>query len=201
MPIDASRVIAETRAWVDHAVVGLNLCPFAKAVQVKERIRYVCSEAATEEALLSHLREELMLLQRADPAQVETTLLIHPKVLADFTDFNQFLGVVEASVEDLGLVGVLQVASFHPHYQFAGTRADDLGNATNRSPHPCLHLLREDSIERAVAASAQPESIYENNMRTIQALGAQGWAQLQARCRREAGSNTDVEGPYEERRD
>jgi hypothetical protein len=201
MSIDAARAIAETRAWVNHAVVGLNLCPFAKAVQVKERIRYVCSEATTEEALLSHLREELMLLQRADPAQVETTLLIHPEVLADFTDFNQFLGVVDASVEDLGLDGLLQVASFHPHYQFAGTRADDLGNATNRSPHPCLHLLREDSIERAVAAFAQPESIYENNMQTLQALGAQGWAQLQARCRREAGSNIDSEGLRDERRD
>lgn len=192
MPIDAKRVIAETRAWVTHAVVGLNLCPFAKSVQVKERIRYVCSDAGTEEALLARLCEELLLLRDADPDRVETTLLIHPQVLTDFVEFNQFLAVVDAAVKNLGLQGELQVASFHPDYQFAGTCADELSNATNRSPYPCLHLLREDSIEKAVAAFARPESIYETNLRTLQALGPQGWAQLQARCRLEAAGDTDT---------
>jgi hypothetical protein len=201
MPIDARRVIAETSAWVTHAVVGLSLCPFAKAVHAKERVRYVCSDAGTEEALLTRLCEELLLLRDADPDRVETTLLIHPQVLTDFAEFNQFLALVDAAVEDLGLQGELQVASFHPDYQFAGTRADELSNATNRSPYPCLHLLREESIERAVAAFARAESIYETNLRTLQALGPQGWAQLQARCRLEAASDTDTPQTGEAQRD
>lgn len=201
MPNDARRVIAETRAWVTHAVVGLNLCPFAKSVQVKERIRFVCSDARTEEALLARLCEELLLLRDADPDRVETTLLIHPQVLTDFVEFNQFLAVVDAAVKDLGLQGELQVASFHPDYRFAGTRADELSNATNRSPYPCLHLLREGSIERAVAAFTRPESIYETNLRTLQALGPQGWAQLQARCRLEADGDTDTAQTHEAQRD
>lgn len=192
----AETVIAETRAWVDRAVIGLNLCPFAKAVQVKSQIRYVVTDAADTDALVEALRAELRLLADADPAQVETTLLIHPRVLTNFLDFNEFLGVADAALEALGYAGVLQVASFHPQYQFAGTAADDVTNATNRSPYPTLHLLREESIDRAVVAFPEAESIYERNIRTLQALGAQGWAALQERCRRDAADAKD-----EDRRD
>jgi uncharacterized protein len=135
---------------------------------------------------MATLCEELQFLAAADPAAVDTTLLIHPRVLTDFADFNAFLGAVDAAVLELGLEGVLQVASFHPQFQFAGTEPDDLGNATNRSPHPCLHLLREDSIARAVEAFPEPEAIFEANIRTLQALGRQGWSELQAACRRDA---------------
>ena len=189
-------VIAETRAWVDRAVIGLNLCPFAKAAQVKDQIRYAVSDATDAEALLDTLREELRLLAGADPAQVETTLLIHPRVLTNFLEFNEFLGVADAALEALGYAGVLQVASFHPQYQFAGTAADDVTNATNRSPYPTLHLLREASIDQAVAAFPEAKTIYERNIRTLQALGPQGWAALQEQCRGDAenSNNQDRRG-------
>ena len=189
-------VIAETRAWVDRAVIGLNLCPFAKAVQLKNQIRYVVTDATGTDALLEALRKELRLLADADPAQVETTLLIHPGVLADFLDFNDFLDVADAALEALGYAGVLQVASFHPQYQFAGTAADDVTNATNRSPYPTLHLLREESIDRAVAAFPETEAIYERNIVALQALGAEGWAALQTQCKRDAegSKNKDRRG-------
>ncbi len=181
----AEAVIAETRAWVDRVVIGLNLCPFAKAVQARNQIRYCVSDAAGPEALLDALREELRFLAGADPARVETTLLIHPRALADFAHFNEFLGDADAALESLGYGGVFQVASFHPQYRFAGTRADDVTNATNRSPYPMLHLLREESVDRAVAAFPEAKEIYGRNMRTLRALGAQGWAALQAQCMRD----------------
>lgn len=193
MTFAADTVIAETRAWVDRAVIGLNLCPFARAVQVKNQIRYAVSDATDPDALLATLREELHLLAGAEPARVETTLLIHPCVLTNFLDFNDFLGAADAALEELGYAGVLQVASFHPQYQFAGTAADDVTNATNRSPYPTLHLLREESIDRAVAAFPEAETIYERNLRTLQALGPQGWAALQAQCRSDAADAEDEE--------
>jgi hypothetical protein len=180
-------VIAETRAWLVRAVIGLNLCPFAKAVHSKQQVRYVVSNASDAATLLGALRDELRRLAEADPAVVDTTLLIHPHALTDFADYNDFLGEADAAVAELGYEGLLQVASFHPQYQFAGTTSDDVTNATNRSPYPTLHLLREDSIERAVAAFPEPEAIYENNMRTLEALGAEGWAELQEQCRKDAG--------------
>ena len=180
------RVIAETRAWVDRAVIGLNLCPFAKAVQLKNQVRYVASDATDVDALLASLQDELHWLAKADPTQVDTTLLIHPQVLTDFDDYNDFLDEADAAIEQCGYAGVLQVASFHPRYQFAGTAADDVTNATNRSPYPTLHLLREASVERAVQAFPQAEAIYETNMRTLERLGPEGWADLQAQCRRDA---------------
>lgn len=186
MTPDPQQAIAETRAWVARAVIGLNLCPFAKAAQVKDQIRYVFSDTTDPHALLSTLRDELTLLSQADPAQIETTLLVHPGVLTDFLDFNDFLGVADDALQDLGLEGVLQIASFHPDFQFAGTRREDMGNATNRSPYPCLHLLREESIERAVASFPEPEAIFEANIRTLEALGPQGWADLQDACRHDA---------------
>lgn len=175
---DAERVIAEMRRWVDRAVIGLNLCPFAKSVQVKGQVRYVVSRATEPEALLQELAQELQQLAQADPEAVDTTLLIHPGVLQDFYDFNDFLGAAEALVEDLGLEGELQVASFHPQFRFAGTAEDDIGNHTNRAPYPTLHLLREASIERAVEAIPHPESIYEANIATLKRLGPEGLARV-----------------------
>lgn len=183
---DAARAIAETRAWVERAVIGLNLCPFARAVQSKGLVRYVVCEAPDAEGVLAALQAAMASLAAADPAQVDTTVLILTHALADFAGYNDFLGAADAALEALGLTGVLQIASFHPHYRFAGTRADDLGNATNRSPWPLLHLLREASVDRAVAAFPEAEAIYERNIATMQALGPDGWAALQARCRQDA---------------
>jgi len=180
--------LAETRAWVERAVIGLQLCPFARAPQVKGQVRYVVSEASNTATLLEALIDELQRLADEPAERVETTLLIHPYVLADFADYNEFLAVAEAAVLELGLEGVLQVASFHPRYQFAGTSADDLGNATNRSPHPTLHLLREASIERALTAFPDPAAIFEANITTLEKLGADGWAALQQQCRDDAAN-------------
>ena len=186
MDISEPQVIAETRAWIARAVVGLNLCPFARAVQVKDQIRCVATDARDAEALLARLCDEMHRLAEADPAQIETTLLVHPQVMTDFLDFNDFLEIADAALEELGYAGVLQVASFHPQFQFAGTEPDEIGNATNRSPYPTLHLLREDSVERAVAAFPEAAAIFENNIRTLEQLGAQGWADLQTQCRLDA---------------
>ena len=176
--ITDSPALNQTRAWVERAVIGLNLCPFAKAPQVKGLVRYVESEATDPAGLLTDLMEELQRLAKAPPERLETTLLVHPKVFTDFADFNEFLGVAEDTVADLGLEGVIQVASFHPDYRFEGTAADDITNATNRSPHPTLHLIREDSIDRAVASFPEAETIYEANMATMERLGHNGWADL-----------------------
>lgn len=187
---DARRVLAETRAWVERAVIGLNLCPFARAVQAKGQVRYAFSDARQPAALRADLERELLALAAADPRETDTTLLVHPGALADFGDYNDFLDEADAALEALGLAGVLQVASFHPDYRFAGSTADDIDNATNRSPYPTLHLLREDSIDRAVAAFPDPASIYENNIRRLRALGPAGWAALQAACRADADAST-----------
>lgn len=182
-----SHVIAETRAWLVRAVIGLNLCPFARAVHTRNQVRYVVSSATDSETLLAELCDEMHRLVEADPERVDTTLLIHPRVLQDFLDFNDFLGVADAALKKAGLEGVLQIASFHPRYQFSGSPADDVTHATNRSPYPTLHLLREQSIDRAVTAFPQAEAIYEANKCTLQALGADGWASLQALCKADAG--------------
>ena len=176
-PVDP---LAQTRHWLERAVIGLNLCPFAKSVHAKGQIRYVLSPATTTEALLSELLAELQFLATADVEQVETTLLVHPMALGDFLDFNDFLGSAEAALEALDLDGVLQIASFHPQFQFAGTAPDDMGNCSNRAPYPTLHLLREQSIDRAVAACPDPEAIYERNIETLEALGPTGWDLLLA---------------------
>jgi len=176
-----SPAIKQTRAWVEQAVIGLNLCPFAKGPQVKGLVRYVQSQATDPAALLSDLKDELQRLAQTSPEQLETTLLIHPQVLTAFEAFNDFLDEAEEAVSELGLEGVIQVASFHPDYRFAGTATDDITNATNRSPHPTLHLIREDSIDRAVEAFPQAESIYEANMATLERLGHEGWNTLAQR--------------------
>jgi hypothetical protein len=170
--------IAATKHWLEKAVIGLNLCPFAKAVHLKQQIRWALSPARDTEALLADLVRELQILAAADPEQTDTTLLIHPQALTDFLDYNDFLDLADAVIEELGLDGVLQVASFHPDYQFEGTEPDDPANLSNRSPYPTLHLLREDSIERAVAAFPDAAEIYERNIETLQRLGLAGWRAL-----------------------
>lgn len=174
----SEEVVAATRTWLEKAVIGLNLCPFAKAVHVHDRIRYCVSAATSEAQLLAELMTQLRALDDADPAQIETTLLIHPQVLADFADYNEFLARADDAVRELGLEGVMQVASFHPRYQFEGTGPDDIENYTNRSPYPMLHLLRESSVERAVSTYPDTEDIYRRNIATLRALGHEGWRRL-----------------------
>ena len=171
-------VIAVTTRWLERAVIGLNLCPFAKAVHVKRQIRYVVSAATTPEALADNLQHELEFLAEASAEQIDTTLLIHPQVLTDFLDFNDFLGVADGIVDELELDGILQVASFHPQFQFEGTEPNDITNYTNRAPYPTLHLLREDSVERAVAAFPDEQAIAETNIGTLEKLGLDGWKAL-----------------------
>jgi len=163
---------------VRRAVVGLNLCPFARAVDVKDQVRYVHSDATDAETLLATLCVELQRLADTAPEQVDTTMIVHPRVFADFEDFNDFLELADAAVEDLNLDGILQVASFHPQFQFADTDPDDITNATNRAPWPTLHLLREESVDRAVAAFPEAEAIFERNMETLDKLGVAGWTKL-----------------------
>jgi hypothetical protein len=171
-------IVAATRRWVERAVIGLNLCPFAKAVYVKEQVRFVVSPATTPEALLEELMNELQDLSDTDPDKVDTTLLIHPFVLNDFLDFNEFLDVADAAVEDMKLDGDIQVASFHPDYQFADSDPNDIGNYTNRAPYPILQLLREESIDRAVEAIPDAAEIFEKNIETLENLGHEGWDKL-----------------------
>jgi uncharacterized protein len=171
-------VVAATRNWLERAVIGLNLCPFAKAVHVKNQIRYAVSAAQTPEDLLADLVTELRTLQAADPSEIDTTLLVHPRVLGEFPDYNDFLELADAAVAALGLEGEIQVASFHPQYQFAGTRPEDIENCSNRSPYPTLHLLREASIERAVAVFPDASQIFNRNIETLRRLGHDGWRRL-----------------------
>ena len=175
---DDDAIVEATRRWLEKAVIGLNLCPFAKAVYVKEQVRYVVSHATTPEVLLEELMNQLQDLADTDPEKVDTTLLIHPQVLGDFLDFNDFLDVADAALEDMQLEGELQVASFHPDYQFADTDPSDITNYTNRAPYPILHLLREDSIARAVEAFPDAADIFEKNIETMEKLGHEGWDKL-----------------------
>ena len=170
--------ITETRAWVERVVIGLKLCPFAPAPALKGTIRYAMSEAETPEALLEDLATELQRLVDAPPERIETTVLIHPRVLQDFADFNDFLDIADEALQTMGLEGEIQIASFHPQYQFAGTGFDDIGNETNRSPYPTLHLLREESVARAVDAFGDTRSISTDNLATLEKLGPEGLAAL-----------------------
>ena len=179
--IDDAAVIAHTQAWLRHAVIGLNLCPFARGVVASGRVRCVVSHARASSRLLAQLSTEMRLLAAADAQALDTTLLIHPGVLKRFPAYNDFLDQADALLRKLRLRGVLQVASFHPHYRFAGSAADDPANASNRAPYPTLHLLREASIERALKTWPQPESIYERNITRLRELGPEGWARLSKR--------------------
>ena len=171
-------IIARVQQWLERAVIGLNLCPFAKAVYVKRQVRFVVTAAETADELLAELAQELTLLDQADPQILSTTLLIHPGVMQDFLEYNAFLEEADAAVEALDLTGVLQVASFHPDYQFADSAPDDIENYSNRSPFPILHVLREESIDQAVDAFPDPESIYGENLKTLRRIGHAGWRAL-----------------------
>lgn len=190
--MDDNRVVSDTVGWLERAVIGLNLCPFAKSVHVKGQVHYAVSRATSEEALLADLIDELKALVALDDKTRDTTLFIVPDWMQDFLDFNDFLDLAERTLVDLELDGVLQIASLHPHYQFAGTAEDDITNFTNRSPYPTLHLLREDSIDRAVEAFPNPESIFEANMQTLEALGVAGWQALQVGPSAEPASVTQA---------
>lgn len=175
-------VIAATRLWIEKAVIGLNLCPFARSVYVKNQVRIVVSRARHVDGFLDDLDRELDLLADTPAEEIDTTLLVHPALFPDFELFNDFLGVVDGVVEEHGLEGVIQVAPFHPSFQFEGTEPDDVTNCSNRSPFPTLHLLREDSVERAVATEGgDADAIVERNMRTLRELGPAGWAALWAK--------------------
>ncbi len=178
MTTAADEVIAQTRIWIERAVIGLNLCPFTKAVYVKEQIRYVVSGARNRDELLADLERELATLEDASPDDIDTTLLIHPAAMEDFLDYNDFLELADALIAQMDLEGEVQVAGFHPRFQFAGTKPDDITNYTNRSPYPTLHLLREASVDAAVAAFPDAEKIYEKNMESLRKLGIAGWLAL-----------------------
>ena len=171
-------VVQAMRTWLERAVIGLNLCPFAKAVHVKGQIHYAVCHATEPEALREALVHELEALVASDAAVRDTTLLIAPGLFADFLDFNDFLAEADNVLAELDLDGVVQIASFHPRYQFGGTAPDDISNYTNRAPYPTLHLLREDSVERAVQAFPEAETIFERNMQTLETLGHAGWQAL-----------------------
>jgi uncharacterized protein len=176
--IDIDEVVSATRRWLEKSVIGLNLCPFAEQPYRAGRVRFCASGQQTPSGLLEELCSELVGLAAAHPRDRETTLLIHPLVLTDFGEYNEFLEVCDAAVAQLELEGELQVASFHPQYQFAGTQPTDIENYTNRSPYPMLHLLREASVERAVAAVGDSGEIYRRNIRTLRNLGHAGWRAL-----------------------
>jgi hypothetical protein len=176
--VDPTRVIAATSGWLDRVVIGLGLCPFAKAVQARQQVRYRVTEATDATQLLLVLEEELRTLMAADPQLIDTTLLIHPCALCDFLDYNDFLNDADDKLVELELDGELQIASFHPDYCFADAAPDDAANFTNRSPYPMLHLLREASVSRAVASFPDAARIYERNITTLRGLSAQELARL-----------------------
>jgi hypothetical protein len=176
--MNEQQVLEQTRHWLEKAVIGLNLCPFAKAVYVKNQVRLVVSKARHADDLLEELDRELALLASTPAAEVDTTLVIHPTLFEDFLDFNDFLEIAEGVVDEHGLEGVVQLASFHPKFQFDGTEPDDIGNFTNRAPFAILHLLREESIDRAVEAFPQADAIFEENIKTLEKLGHSGWQAL-----------------------
>lgn len=176
------QVLADTRRWIEKAVIGLNLCPFARSVYVKNQVRIVVSHARHLDAFLDELDRELDLLVNTPAEEIDTTLLVHPTLFPDFFVFNDFLNVVDDVVAEHELEGVIQVASFHPLFQFEGVEADDISNATNRAPYPVLHLLREASVERAVATEGgDAEVIVERNIATLRELGVAGWQALLAK--------------------
>ena len=177
-PPSTDNAIYATRKWLERAVIGLNLCPFAKGVHVKKQVRYVVSKATDSDTLLADLERELQYLATVSSEETDTTLLIHPYVLEGFDDFSDFLDLVDVTVRMQGLSGTLQVASFHPDYCFSDAEPEDIGNYTNRSPYPTLHLIREESLDRAVRAFPEAATIYERNIETMERLGLEGWQLL-----------------------
>lgn len=177
-PGNHSEIVAKVESWLERAVIGLNLCPFARAVQVRGQIRYSVTEASEPAQLVEFLTEELHYLHACDPQATDTTLIIHPWVLEDFSDYMEFLDIADVILAGMGFEGEIQIASFHPDYQFSGTQRDDIGNYTNRAPFPILHLLREESVDRAVASVPDTDAIYRRNIATLNKLGKEGWEHL-----------------------
>jgi hypothetical protein len=184
------QIIAYTSAWVEQVVIGLNLCPFAKPVHTKGQIDYFLSHARDETTLAADLRLAMQRLIANTPDSMDTCLLIHPWVLSDFFDYNNFLNIADEILDELELIGVLQIASFHPHYQFAGTTEDDVTNCTNRSPFPMLHLLREESLDKATAALPDANVIVDRNLNTMITLGHEGWNRLQSQLKQSIKSSS-----------
>lgn len=186
--MENDKIIAAVRQWVETLIVGMNLCPFAKRELVKNRIRFTVTKATTDDELMAALQAELELLDN-DPS-AETTLLIHPKVLQDFDDYNQFLNFADRFLAELRLGGVYQIASFHPDYQFGGTDLDDAENYTNRSPYPLLHLLREESLERVIADYPDTDQIPAHNIELMNRLGQDKLQAIIQACLNGSGHNT-----------
>jgi hypothetical protein len=170
-----SSVEAGIRNWLERGVLGLNLCPFARRPYEAGQVRIAVSEAATEDALVGEVETELHRLAQTEPAALETTLLAVPGHFDDFLDFNDYLDVIDALLVALEYEGRFQVVGFHPDYRFGDAPTDDPAHATNRSPVPVLHLLREDSVERAVAELDDPDAIYRRNVERLRSLGLEGW--------------------------
>ncbi len=177
---DESEFIEPVRRWVEQVVIGLNLCPFAKAELLDNRIRFAVSQATSEQQLLADLQTELQRLDRE--TGVETTLLIHPSVLTDFDGYNQFLDLADGLLRSLQREGIYQIASFHPDYQFAGTEPDDAENYTNRAPYPLLHLLREASLEQAIDNYPGVEQIPQRNIDLLESMGREKMQALLGAC-------------------
>ncbi|EFC89319.1 hypothetical protein NEIMUCOT_04222 [Neisseria mucosa ATCC 25996] len=175
---DSATVTDHTRQWLEKAVIGLNLCPFAKAPHVKNLVRISVSQARHLDGFLEDLDRELQLLGDTPADELETTLLVHPTLFPDFDTFNQMLDIADAAVVDNGLEGIVQIAPFHPDFQFEGTDSDDIGNYTNRSPYPTLHLIREDSIAKAAQAFPDASAIFERNIALLEEMGHEGWDKL-----------------------
>ena len=175
---DSATVTEHTRQWLEKAVIGLNLCPFAKAPHVKNLVRISVSQARHLDGFLEDLDRELQLLGDTPADELETTLLVHPTLFPDFDTFNQMLDIADAAVVDNGLEGIVQIAPFHPDFQFEGTDSDDIGNYTNRSPYPTLHLIRGDSIAKAAQAFPDASAIFERNIALLEKIGHEGWDKL-----------------------
>ena len=185
--LDQARVLAQTRRWLERAVIGLNLCPFAKAVYAKDQVHYVVYEGEDANAYLTLLGDELAQLQACDAQLRDTTLLIAPQLCPEFLDFHALLARAQRVLRKSGLEGVLQIASFHPAYEFADAPPGDMAHYSNRAPFPILHLLREDSVARAVSAYPQAQTIYGRNIATLRAMGLAGWQALDCGPLRDCG--------------
>lgn len=191
--MDNRKIKRAVRSWVENPVISLNLCPFAKRELVKNRVRFSVSEARAEEELLVDLQAELIRLNEDEA--IETTLLIHPHVLQDFYDYNQFLGYADDLLVQLDLEGVYQIASFHPDYQFGGTDPKDAENYTNRSPYPILHLIREASLEQVLEHYPNADQIPERNIALLRELGSERMAARLNACLEQNESGGDDREP------
>lgn len=176
--LDIDTVSEHTKQWLEKAVIGLNLCPFAKAPHVKNLVRIVVSEARHLDGFLEDLDRELQLLGNTPASELETTLLVHPTLFPDFETFNQMLEIADDAVVENELEGIVQIAPFHPDFQFEGTEADNISNYTNRSPYPTLHLIREDSIAKAAEVFPDASAIFDRNIALLEKMGHEGWDKL-----------------------